>query len=289
MNLPSDSFLFRGWPYLSVVLCVAGLTLRFLLTSDRLPAVKRRLPQGKRVFLAGRLWIAAGALLAAGHLVPLLFPQTVLGWNRRPWHLLALEAAGFVAGLMAAAVCVRSVWLHLQRAPRQRRSLPSDVADSALLALLFIGVASGLTMAVVFRWASAWAAVTVAPWTASLIHGRPEPAFVEHLPLLVRLHLFAAFGAVAVFPASRLGAFPIVAAHRALGAVQRASAAVAAPVGAWLRRGLVSALWPEPEIRWLSQAAEAPRRQRRKTPLWWPRLGRDARAATEQSEAKAPK
>ena len=144
------------------------------------------------------------------------------------------------------------------------------------LSFLFIGVASGLLAAGVLRWGSAWASVTVAPWAASLVHGRPQPAFVEHLPLLVRLHLFAAFAAIAVFPTTRLATFPLVWVHRALGVTQQALAAAARPAAAWIRRGAASALWPDTEVRWLAKPSiDIVRKQPGKSPGWWQRLGRN--------------
>jgi len=290
MNAHPGTFLFRSWPYLSLTLCAVGLIVRLLLTSDRLPAVKRMLPLAKRVFLGSRLSIAAWALLAAAHIGALLFPRAVLAWTRTPWHLMVLEAAGFAVGVGVAVACIRSAWLHLRRPTPGRWSLLSglsDLADSAFLSFLFIGIASGLVAAAMLRWGSAWAAVTVAPWAASLVHGRPEPAFVEHLPLLVRLHLFAAFAAVAVFPTTRLATFPLVWLHRGLGVAQRALAAAARPVAAWIRRGPGSKLWPDAEVRWLTKPAiDVARTLPGKTPPWWQRLGRGG-AAIKQPGGKA--
>jgi nitrate reductase gamma subunit len=280
MNAHPGTFLFRSWPYLSLTLCAVGLIVRLLLTSDRLPAVKRVLPLAKRVFLGSRLAIAAWALLAAAHLGALLFPRAVLAWTRTPWHLLLLETAGFAVGVGVAAAFLRSAWLHIRRPSRGGWSLVSDFADSVFLSFLFIGVASGLMAAGVLRWGSAWASVTVAPWAASLVHGRPEPAFVEHLPLLVRLHLFAAFAAVAVFPTTRLATFPLVWVHRGMGVTQQALAAGARPVAAWIRRGAASALWPDTEVRWLVKPSiEIVRKLPGKTPAWWQRLGRNGGGA----------
>jgi nitrate reductase gamma subunit len=289
MNAHPGTFLFRSWPYLSVTLCVVGLIVRVLLTSDRQASVKRVVPVAKRVFLGSRLAIAAWTLLAGAHVAALLFPRAVLAWTRTPWHLLALETAGFVVGLAVAVACARSAWVHIRRPARDGWSLVADFVDSAFLSFLFISIASGLLAAIVLRWGSAWASVTVAPWAASLVHGRPEPAFVQHLPLLVRLHLFTAFAAVAVFPASRLAVFPLVWAHRALGAAQRSLTAGARPVAAWVRRGAVSRLWPDTEVRWLVKASvDGARKLPDKTLPWWQRLGRDGGgAAIKQPGGKA--
>jgi nitrate reductase gamma subunit len=274
---------------LSFALCAVGLIVRLLITSDRLPAVKRVLPLAKSVFLGSRLWIAAWALLAAAHVGALLFPQAVLAWTRTPWHLLVLEIAGFAVGVGVAAACIRSAWLHIRRPARGGWSLVSDFADSVFLSFLFIGVASGLLAAGMLRWGSAWASVTVAPWAASLVHGRPEPAFVAHLPLLVRLHLFTAFAAVAVFPTSRLATFPLVWVHRAVGFAQQAFAAAAQPVAARISRGLAARLWPEGEVRWLVKPSiDIVRPRPAMAPAWCLRLGRDGGgAAVMQPGGKA--
>jgi hypothetical protein len=140
----------------------------------------------------------------------------------------------------------------------------------------------------VLRWGSAWASVTVAPWAASVVHGRPEPAFVQHLPLLVRLHLFAAFAAVAVFPTTRLATFPLVWIHRALDVGQEALVAAARPVAAWVRRGPAAKLWPDAEVRWLAKPSiDIVRKLPDKTPPWWQRLGRDGGGAVKQPGGKA--
>jgi nitrate reductase gamma subunit len=236
MNDTAGSFLFRVWPYLALALAAAGFAVRLLVTSDRLPVVRRVLPRAQRIYLGGWAWRAGWALLAAVHVVVLAFPRAILALTATPARLVALEAIGFAIGLGVLAACLRTAWLHLGRPGRRGWSLVSDVADSAFVALLLVGVASGLLAAVVHRWASAWGAVTVAPYAASLLHGQPAAALVEHLPLLVRLHLFAAFAALAVFPATRLAAYPLLLAHRAMDGAERAAAADRRPGSGRTRR-----------------------------------------------------
>jgi hypothetical protein len=80
------------------------------------------------------------------------------------------------------------------------------------------------------------------------------PAFVEHLPLVVRLHLFASFAAIACLPATRLAVLPLVLAQRGLAAAGRGLAAGARPLRAWARRGPAAWLWPDHEVRWAAKA-----------------------------------
>jgi nitrate reductase gamma subunit len=251
MNQYAGDFLFRVWPYLALALAAGGFAVRLLATADRLPAVRRATPRARRVFLGGWGWRACWALLAAAHVAGLLFPRAVLALTRTPARLLAVEAIGFAVGVAVVAACLRSALVHVRRPVRGGWSLLSDVADSAFVGLLLAGAASGLLAAAVHRWGSAWGAVAVAPYAASLVRGQPAPELVAHLPLLVRVHLFAAFAALAVLPATRLAVLPIALAHRVLAAGRRALAAAARPAVAWLRRGPAAWLWPEREVRWI--------------------------------------
>jgi len=244
--------------------------VRLLLTGDRQPAVRRALPRARAVFVGGRRWIAAWVVLGAAHVAGLLFPRAMLTWTRTSWHVVLLEAIGFAIGLAAVAACVRSAWMHMRRPARGGWSLAADFGDSVFMSFLFIAVASGLLAAVFNRWGSQWAAVTMAPYAASLVHGRPVPAFVEHLPLLVRLHLFASFAAIACLPATRLALVPLALAHRGLAAAGRGLAAGARPVRAWAQRGPAAWLWPDHEVRWAAKAhAEGPPRKPAGTAATW--------------------
>jgi nitrate reductase gamma subunit len=273
MNETAGGFLHREWPYLALALFAAGFAARLLLTADSAPALKRALPRTQNVFLGGRLWRASWIALAAAHVVGLAFPRAVVAWTTVAWRLYALEVVGFAVGLAVFAACLRTAWLHLRRPARDGWSLLADAADAAFLTLVFAAIASGLLAAVLHRWGSAWAAVTVAPYAASLVHGHPAPAFVEHLPVLVRLHLFTALAAIALFPATRLALIPLVIAHRALAATGRAIAAVTRPALVRVGRKVAAALWPDAEVRWVVRPpADAGRRPAGQAPAVWQQL-----------------
>jgi len=70
------------------------------------------------------------------------------------------------------------------------------------LSLLFTTLLSGSLTAVLLRWGSEWGAATLAPYTLSLLRGRPAVALAIGMPFLVRLHVFSAFATLALFPAT---------------------------------------------------------------------------------------
>ena len=175
MNEPAHSFLYRVWPYLALTLAAAGFVVRMLLTSDRLPAVRRALPRAQRLWVGGWPWLLGWALLVAAHLAGLLFPRAIIAWTRTPGRLFALEALGFAVGLAALAACIRAAWQHARVHPRGGWGLLFDFADAVFLTLLFIGVGSGLLAAGIHRWGSAWGSAMIAPYAASLVQGHPAP------------------------------------------------------------------------------------------------------------------
>jgi hypothetical protein len=93
--------------------------------------------------------------------------------------------------------------------------------------------------------------------------------------------VFTAFAALAVFPATRLAAFPLALTHRAMAALKGALAAAARPGAAWLRTGPAVWLWPDREVRWIAKpraGADAARKPAAadKPAALWPRPGQDA-------------
>ena len=281
MNEPAHSFLYRVWPYLALTLAAAGFVVRMLLTSDRLPAVRRALAAraaacgsaAGRGGWAGRCWWRPTSRACC-------FPGRSSPGRARPGGCSRWRRSGSPLGLAALAACIRAAWQHMRVQPRGGWSLLSDFADSVFLSLLFIGVASGLLAAGIHRWGSAWGSVMMAPYAASLLHGHPAPAFVEHLPFLVRLHLFAAFAAFAAFPASRLAVFPLVWAHRAIALAGPRARRRGTARGAWLRSKTAAWLWPEREVRWLvkARADGGARKPADKRPGWWQRPQRNGAA-----------
>jgi nitrate reductase gamma subunit len=61
-----------------------------------------------------------------------------------------------------------------------------------------------VAVAVTYSWGASWYAAIAAPYLRSLVLLNPDFSAVAALPLLVRVHVVAAFLLVAVFPFSRL-------------------------------------------------------------------------------------
>jgi nitrate reductase gamma subunit len=197
-----DVFLYGLAPYL-VALLLAVVPAGRILSS---PARRRSFPQlcreSARLYRGAATWRWGLGLLLLGHGAAFFAPRLLTAWNRSPVRLILLEGAGIVIGVV--------VLTGLDRLTR-RRPRPGDPGANArwqpvealLLALTALAIVSGLAAAVLFRWGSQWYSMSLLPWFHSLLALHPDVSLVAPLPPLVKLHVLASLGAIAVLPFTR--------------------------------------------------------------------------------------
>jgi len=237
------NFAFAAWPYISLSLLAVGIVVRYFQARKQMEAVSAEVTEAKSVFLGSRLWQTSLLFLLAGHVAGVVLPKAVLWWNGSVARLYILEGAAFAVGLAALGSWLVLMWRHLGES---KRSAFIELADTVFLSLVFVGLVSGLLMAVFYRWASSWGAITLAPYIASLPGGRPATRFISDMPILVRIHVFSAFAAVAVLPLTRLAAVLVRGLHFCVLITSRPLTAVGQAIAGWVRRRNPAAwLWPE--------------------------------------------
>jgi nitrate reductase gamma subunit len=190
-----DHLLFAVLPYVGALSFAAGCVIQMV---RRRRAGRREMPAAIRG--AFRLaFVAALAALALGHLLTLGFPDAVLRWDQGFVRLLLLEGTQIVAGgiVVAGALAGLARLLH----PPEGGS--RSTIDLVVATLLLVAMTSGLALALLYRWASAWSTVTLAPYLFSLAHLHPSTELVTDLPPVVKLHVLSAFIVVAVLPFTR--------------------------------------------------------------------------------------
>ena len=237
------NLLFFAWPYVASSLFLTGIVVRYLLERKNATAVKGEVSEAWAVFRGSRVWRVSVIVLLVGHAGALLFPQTLLAWNRIPERLYLLEAFALTAALLAAAGGAMLLWRYLGRSSR---SAITELSDTIFISLLLLAILSGLLMAMLYRWASSWGALILAPYIASLLRGKPAAELAVQMPFVVRLHVFSTFAAIAVLPLTRLAAFFIFAINAGMGLLARLISAAGHPAEEWLRgHNPASWLWPE--------------------------------------------
>jgi nitrate reductase gamma subunit len=227
-----DHWIFAAAPYVAAGIAIGVMAVRSALTREGGgPRPARRMPFGTIAHLA---WIAAIGLVALAHMAALAFPDAVLLWTRHPLRLVVIEIEGLVAG----AVALAGTLAVLAQAMRRRPVTTTAVIDVAALTLVAVSMLSGVLMAVLYRWASSWAEVTLVPYLYSLAHLDPATSLVTRLPMLVKLHVASAFALVALAPCTSVGG-------RAAAAIAGALRAFASParqtIGRWTAARLQTA------------------------------------------------
>jgi len=243
----SDHALFAVAPFVSIVVLVVAAALRAL--HDDAVATRRSASSA-----APRRWVGSGRLPAigflgvlAGHVVMVAWPAQLLRWSRDLSRLMAFELALLVLG----ATALVGVGAAIRRCMFRRTAHGAVPVDAAFLGVLLLTLASGLGIAVVYRWAAVWSAVTVTRYVRSLLILQPNVEPLQAMPYLVKLHIFSSFIVVAL-----LGFTPFI--DAALNVLLRAAGAVMGPIMStfdrqWkllheraLRSGR-SLIWPEEE------------------------------------------
>src|SRR3954468_13495458 len=189
-----DHWLFAIAPYVAAAIFAVGWTAR--LAAARGLGARESWISGAHRAPLGAAWRTALAVVMLAHLAALTFPDAVLLWSRQELRLIAVEIAGVAAGL----VTIVGSALLLSRLLRRGSASGKSPLDVIALTLLLVAATSGLGIAILYRWASAWSEVTLVPYLYSVARLQPSTGLVTRLPALVKLHVASAFVFVAVLP-----------------------------------------------------------------------------------------
>lgn len=237
------NFLFAIFPYIAFGLLAVGTITRYLLLRKQPEIISAETSEAKNVFAGNGLWKISLLFLFAGHAIALLMPRALLQWNTSSTRLYLLEGAAFVIGCAALAGWLIVLWRNLQR---HGGSTLTELSDMALLALVFVGIFSGLLMAVLYRWGSSWGAITLTPYFTSVLRRKPAANMISQMPFVVRLHVFSLFAAIAVLPVTRIGTILVVILRAILGVAGKLASAAGRAAEARLKKHSPAPwLWPE--------------------------------------------
>lgn len=197
----ADAFFLVGLPYAALGVAILGTLYRFRKRQYGVSALSSQMLEDRALVFGTLPWHVGIFVVAIGHLVPFLMPGVwhALASNRA--FLLAVEAIGLAAGVLAAlGLCV----LIVRRALTARLQSVTVVMDQVILVLLLAQVVLGLLVATGYRWGSSWASGTLWPYVWSILTLRPEPGLVAEMPAVIKAHVIGAWLIAACVPFSRL-------------------------------------------------------------------------------------
>jgi len=199
--MSGNDLLFVVVPYAAVVLLVVVSLLRWRLHEFTVSSLSSQLLESRRLFWGSIPFHWGVTLVLIGHLAALAIPRSFEIWNAVPLQLFLLEATGMALGLWALLGIVMLIMRSIQV---RRVAAVTTRMDAVVLGLLLVQIATGLWIAIGYRWGSFWGTAIFVPYIRSLLTFSPRPELVAALPIILKTHLLAFFVFLALFPFSRL-------------------------------------------------------------------------------------
>lgn len=199
--MTSNEMLFGTLPYIVVVLAVAVTVIRWRRHPFSVSSLSSQLLESRQLYWGSVPFHWGLVLILTGHLAALVVPTGFELWNGNPVRLYLLEATGLGLAVWAGfGVTV----LAYRRLTSPRIRAVTTRMDLVVLGIIAAQIATGIWIAVWYRFGSFWGTSVFVPYIRSLLVLQPRPEYVEPLPLALKLHVLTFFAFVAVFPFTRL-------------------------------------------------------------------------------------
>lgn len=205
MNL--HNFLYGVYPYIALVVFLLGSWLRFDREQYTWKSDSSQLLSRDHLRLGSNLFHIGVLAIFGGHAVGLLTPHAVfraLGVSDMAHQMIAIWA-GTIFGLTALA---GGVLLWLRRMFNVRISVTSRGTDKFILSWLLVTLMLGLsTIPVSIGHANAGnpgVMIALAEWVQSIVYLHPQPALLEKVDTIFKVHLFFGMTVFLVFPFTRM-------------------------------------------------------------------------------------
>jgi len=205
-----NHFFFVVFPYIAIVVFLVAAIYRYRSLSFGYSSLSSQFLEGKQGFWGSVPFHWGILLLFLGHLIMFLFPDGVLLWNANPVRLIGYEVVAFTFGLV---VFVGLLVLIVRRLLNPRLRVVTNAMDLVIEFLLLAQIVRGWWIALGYRWGASWFAADLSPYLWSIFQLNPEPAAVNAMPLVIKLHLIGAFLIVLLIPFSRLVHFLVAPFH----------------------------------------------------------------------------
>lgn len=202
-----DLALFVIFPYVAIVLEIAVSFYRYFSGSYKFSSLSSEFLEGRELFWGSQPWHYGIMFVLVGHVVGFLFPREVMLFNAVPVRRVILEVTALGFGLMAL---VGLLVLIKRRFTSERVWAVTEKMDLFVLFLLLVQTASGIYIALNYRWGSMWYVTNLVPYLRSLFLLNPNLEYISPLPWMVKVHVANAWCLIAVLPFTRLVHFLVL-------------------------------------------------------------------------------
>ncbi len=196
-----DFILFAVFPYVAVALAVIVSLFRYFSGSYKFSSLSSEFLETNKLFWGSVAWHYGIITVLTGHFLAFLFPDAFIFITAHPTRLVIFEVFSLICGLLSLFGVVT---LIKRRNDNLRIARVTTKMDVFILLLLLIQVLTGVGIAIMYRWGSAWFASSMTPYLRSLWMLNPEFQGLSGLPALLKLHIANAMLIIAVLPFTRL-------------------------------------------------------------------------------------
>jgi nitrate reductase gamma subunit len=199
--MTANEFLFGVVPYMAAVLAIVVTVVRWRRNPFSVSSLSSQLLESRKLYWGSVPFHWGISLILIGHLAALIVPRGFELWNGAPVRLYLLEITGLALAFWAAFGVVVLIIRRSSSARVRRVTTPMDVV---VLIIIAVQIASGIWIAIGYRWGSYWGTSVFVPYVRSLLKLQPDPSFVDPLPWMLKIHVLCFFAFLAVFPFTRL-------------------------------------------------------------------------------------
>jgi nitrate reductase gamma subunit len=196
-----NQLIFVIFPYIALVLFVVITVYRAIFRPFTVSSLSSQLLERKQLYWGSISFHNGILLILLGHLLALLFPESLVIWNSVPLRLYILEVTGLGLALWSLIGVFILIHRRITVANIRAVTLPTDIA---LLLLIFLSVISGIVTSTGYRFGSTWFTGVFSPYLWSILIFQPRPELVAALPWIIQFHAFNFFLLLAIFPFTRL-------------------------------------------------------------------------------------
>jgi nitrate reductase gamma subunit len=195
-----DIFIFMALPYTAFLIMIVGSIFMYRIQAYKISALSTQLLESKQLYFGSQFMHWSIITLFIGHLLGFAIPESVIAWNGESFRLLILEGMALVLGIMFFIGVIILIYRRMKN--KKLHSLTSDM-DFIVFAVLLTQAVSGLWIAITLPWGSTWFASVLSPYLKTLFILQPDIAAVSAMPLVVKIHISAAFILIGLIPFSR--------------------------------------------------------------------------------------
>ena len=199
-----NEFLFGTYPYIATTIFLLGSMYRYDREQYTWKANSSQLLSSKGMKWGSNLFHVGIILLFFGHLVGLVTPHSVytLVISAPQKQLMAMIAGGIFGTLCFIGMVI----LIHRRMTNPRVRSTTRLGDWVALLLLFVQLILGLlTIPSSAQHLDGSSMINLGEWAQHILTFRPgAAAFIQHEPLIFKLHIFLGLTMFVVFPFTRL-------------------------------------------------------------------------------------